>query len=116
MLEMWMKKDIFYGFTLLASSEVSVCDLGTTGAPHLLWGAEGPQEAPEALDHRGGGSVTEASSTVYRAKRPRTTEEGPRYQKLIKTVKKVSIKANDVNIKANNVDIKASITVRQLNG
>lgn len=44
MLEMWMKKDNFYGFTQLASSEVSVTDLGTTGAPHL----------PEALDHRGG--------------------------------------------------------------
>lgn len=56
MLEMWMKRDNFYGFTLLASSEVSVSDLGTTGAPHLLWGAEGPQEAPEALDHRGGPS------------------------------------------------------------
>lgn len=77
MLEMWMKKDNFYSFTLLASSEVSVTDLGTTGAPHLLWGAVGPQEAPEALDHQGG-SVTEASSTAYRAKRPRTTQEASR--------------------------------------
>lgn len=71
-----MKKDNFFGFTLLAPSEVSVTDLGTTGAPHLLWGAEGPQEAPRGPGPPGG-SVTEASSTVYWAKRPRTTQEGP---------------------------------------